>query len=334
MTSKLFLLGEGDFSFTSSLSTHSQHTLFPDTLSLIIASSLDSREEVLAKYPHFADMSFPSCMSGIFHNVNAIDVASWPESVSDDFTVLWNHPHCGRESAAEHYQLLCHFFHALRPSQFRIIISLIEGQFERWTVNRAANKFGWYIQEAPIPFNPADFPNYQAKRNLSGTSFKTTKTSQETKKSWFYVFGKNKVVVETTADVDSLATKSFFPCLVCENKRFTSKQGLKTHVRQVHELNKYSDISTRLCEECGETFRGSEALYNHKVGVHAYQEKISGLSKPTIGQVHGYTCEVCDSNDFDHLMKLCSNEELEICVDCGKKFRNIRALIQHTSSVH
>ena len=62
--------------------------------------------------------------------------------------------------------------------------------------------------------------------------------------------------------------------LSCEEccREFRSAQGLRTHMRQVHELKKYADICKPVaelaCDICSKTFRNSEALWQHKISKH------------------------------------------------------------------
>jgi hypothetical protein len=332
-TRSIFLLGEGDFSFTHSLShIQDNHPLFPNSFDSIIASSLDSRREVVEKYPHFANMHFGPLVS-VYHSVNALDVSSWPPTVTPHHTLLWNHPHCGHEDANEHFQLLCHFFHTIPHNQSCAIISLIEGQYERWRVDEASRKSGWFLQQPPLPFETKAFPGYQARRNLSGTSFKNNPAPSQTWSSFFYVFGRQMREVGVTTEERKNEKKLSFKCGSCE-KSFASFQGMKTHIRQVHELGKYNDSEIRECEICGEKFRGPEALYNHRIGVHAFREKLKIVESVKRVRFAEYLCEICGSTDPDHVVKFGRNNDLETCGQCGRKFSDKRALFQHISHIH
>ena len=345
-STQLLLLGEGDFSFTHSLSNSPTGISF---LSLpytsIIATSLDSKQEVIQKYPSFLDKKFPASVQ-IFHNVNALDLSTWPPQVLHNATILWNHPHCGRENAKEHFQLLAHFFHTISSRDCGVIISLIQGQYERWKVEEAANKFGFYLQKSPIEFNPSsDFPGYEARRNLSGTSFKSSPTPNQTGKSFFYIFKKHFVPGVNNVMVDDLADPSVslpeYKCSLCEmEKTFKTQQGLKTHIRQVHELLKYTDRQTEyVCKICYLKFNGKEALDNHSYNVHEFKKlflenKHMVEKRDRDGTESSYCCEICGSCDPDHVLRFGTNEELEECRECGITFRDKRALLQHTSRIH
>ena len=340
LSSRLFLLGEGDFSFTRSLPNKSDHPSFPPSFEAIVASSLDTRDEVLEKYPNFIHMKFGSKIS-IFHSVNALELSTWPTAVSSEYTVLWNHPHLGIENAIEHFQLMCHFFHIIPENQFSVVLSLIDGQFDRWRVEEAARKSGWYIQSYPVLLQTECFPGYFARRNLSGNSFKNTPAPKQTSVSFFYLFGRQREgsvrdTVETQLQGKrEYNTKNFnFECLECR-KSFASVQGLKTHVRQVHELRKYTDTDIRECEDCGEKFRGPEALHNHKIGVHAFRAIISTIeSNKRARKEDEYCCEICGSSDPEHVVRFGRNADVETCEICGKIFRDKRALFQHISHIH
>merc|ERR1719362_676446 len=155
-------------------------------------------------------------------------------------------------------------------------------------------------------------------------------------------------------------------CCSC-GKSFTSKQGLRTHVRQVHELQKYgknwtpvpSADSSLKCAECGRLFRDAEALFQHTVAKHqgATSASSSGSSRTTVPG-HGVRgpslllgadaehkditnkCGVCGmalpqgmSMD-DHVKNLWPVTRLDLHCSCGRAFVDARALEQHMRFCH
>ncbi|XP_073504925.1 zinc finger protein 646 [Phyllobates terribilis] len=68
-----------------------------------------------------------------------------------------------------------------------------------------------------------------------------------------------------------------YTCLICQ-KEYSNPMGLKSHLRTHSEEKRFK------CEQCGEAFRMSQQLYNHRKSLHAYYstpnaEKITRSSK-------------------------------------------------------
>merc|ERR1719183_886342 len=142
----------------------------------------------------------------VLHEVNAVRLeedlvldAAYRELVggarSDALfdAVCWNHPHLGTEDCKVHRFLLHHFlFSAISrlKEDGCVIVSLVEGQGERWEIEAAAEKFDFFLESCTL-FDTSAFPGYECKRNKSGKSFK----NGDTKKQW--VPGKTKVAAST-----------------------------------------------------------------------------------------------------------------------------------------
>ncbi|XP_073403553.1 zinc finger protein 646 [Dendrobates tinctorius] len=54
-----------------------------------------------------------------------------------------------------------------------------------------------------------------------------------------------------------------YTCLICQ-KEYSNPMGLKSHLRTHSEEKRFK------CEQCGEAFRMSQQLYNHRKSLHAY----------------------------------------------------------------
>ena len=343
---KLLLFGEGDFSFTQSLcrlvtseegqAVISKYLGVPVSSDIkIVSSSLDSRQEVMEKYPAFIHLKFDGRVQ-IRHSVNAID----PKDIDKDFScAVWNHPHLGTEDAEKHFQLLSHFFQKMGEIKLNIVfLSFLRAQVQRWRVTEAANRHGFGLCEKGSLVE-ADFPGYQCKRNLNGKSFKSSRTKDnwavEDLSSIFLRFQHgstgNVPLSFENGLVESLAET--FTCDLCP-KTYSSFQGMRTHRRQTHELGKYATTVDVVCESCGKAFLSYAALVMHIKGAHGSSSvKRQRMEKTDDAQ---YVCETCDSRDRGHLEFLGRNASAPVlkCSICEKEFNSIRALNQHTNVVH
>ncbi|RKP02677.1 hypothetical protein CXG81DRAFT_10461 [Caulochytrium protostelioides] len=230
---RVLLLGEGDFTFALALARLLWDPAFaspslpgasgwsstpaavldaaaahPDQIAMV-ATSFDTREEVLDKYKvskdtfrHLAQLAhrlhggrgprIPRIM--ISHAVNAWDLKTvFPHQTFH--ATVWNHPHLGTEDFRLHRFLMAHFFHSVHQvlvpatesttevddnvdSEARashVIISLVKGQELRWQVNVEARRTGFH-QVAAYRFDEALWPGYVVRRNKHGGSFKNNQT--------------------------------------------------------------------------------------------------------------------------------------------------------------
>lgn len=343
---KLLLFGEGDFSFTQSLcrlftseegrAVISKYFGVPASSDIrIVSSSLDSRQEVMEKYPAFIHMKFDERVQ-IRHSVNAID----PKDIDEDFCcVVWNHPHLGTEDAEKHFQLLSHFFQKMGKLKLKFIfLSFLRGQIKRWRVIEAANRHGFGLRENGSLVE-ADFPGYQCKRNLNGKSFKSSRTKDnwavEDLSSIFLRFEHGSSDnVPLSFDNGSMASSGeTFTCDLCP-KTYSTLQGMRTHRRQTHELGKYATGGDVVCESCGKSVSSYAALEMHIKGAHGSSSV--KRQRLEITDDAKYVCDICDSRDPGHLDSFGRNASAPAltCSRCEKDFNSIRALIQHTNVVH
>ena len=338
MPRTVVLVGEGDFSFSQAICALLKResavtrresvfeTIFKpcsEDLRLIV-SSLDSREELLEKYPHFANFSISA---EVHHSINALDPANYLRMCGSDRPnlVLWNHPHLGMENCQAHHSLLVHFFHTLSALEATVVVSLIEGQFERWRAMEAARLLGYQLVRKTRLIH-SEFPGYVTRRNASGTSFQNS--SRPEADSWFYFFAKHEEhaeVVNSPEDCDKNPIPSFLSsCELCD-KSFRTVQGLATHNRQVHQLGKYEAKSEFLCDQCGKAFSTQDARKAHFFGAHCakHMPKIPTKDSPNSPN----PCSVCGSPEGEgHLERLAPPSA---CSICGRWFRDLRALSQH-----
>jgi uncharacterized C2H2 Zn-finger protein len=346
---KILLLGEGDFSFTHSLVRSGKHEFLEKVFgssyskvspTTVVATSLDTRAEILRKYPAFVHYEKFENLS-IHHGVNALDRVKLKSFIDTPSIVSWNHPHLGLENCESHYQLLVHFFDTMKtvfPTAV-IVLSFLADQISRWQVVKAA---GSYTVTNIFPFHESDFPGYVCRRSLGGDSFKSSRTranwDSSNLVSHFMIFSNSTetepVDVESYLNQQHARSSSEVTALVCEKcgSKFKSDQGLRTHVRQVHELGLYK-VGEFKCDTCDRTFSTEESLKMHTLNGHMSPES---KRRKTELEISSYECNLCGSRDPDHVAQFGQNrpEQLLECVECGKDFKSERALSQHKNVVH
>ena len=281
--------------------------------------------------------------------VDALQLESWQRKWD---VVAWNHPHLGTEDLKLHGCLLAHFLDgaakSLRPNGV-VVLALLEGQERRWQLLKHAQAQRFDLAESP--FELTAFAGYECKRNSTGKSFQSLhvqKTARAAVRSRLYHLRWNVAGQGDVAAFDAmeaalsckparLESTQALECAEC-GKAFSSAQGLKTHVRQVHELLKYADRSESLkCESCGRAFRDSEALTQHRLAAHSSSGRTRSKSR---GRSHGFglgfrTCEICGmsmplgSSAAAHLEALRPFVDLPLSCACGRSFNERRALEQH-----
>ena len=330
---KVLLVGEGDFSFSAAIAKLSPEetaqAIGIPSVQLkdmdVTATSLDSFLEISSKYPE-ANSNIKVAAERGFDIRHEFDALSSSVSSENWDAVIWNHPHLGYEDAVAHKSLLSHFIHTCSTSQL-IGIRLLAGQAERWELATAAERHGWFCSPGNL-LNK--IPGYHVKRNKTSKSF----ISEETRKNWqpdmemqslFYLLSKNKV--EISSHLNPKESKPLHNCTSCP-KSFSSPQGLRTHIRQVHELIKYN-LEFVTCPNCSKQLSSQDALTQH---LRACLQP-EAVKRPRITRTGGsWKCVVCGAsaeNEESHFSIFSQSFETVDCEICGKSFRDSRALSQH-----
>ncbi|GLJ08328.1 hypothetical protein SUGI_0086580 [Cryptomeria japonica] len=168
---RILLVGEGDFSFSSSLATAF------GSAENIVATSLDTKEMVLTFYKS-AGNSISNLLSRgacVLHEVDAtmIDQLGLFRGTMFD-RIVFNFPHSGfwgkeysNEVIQRHRDLVSKFFRSARMLVScigEIHVSHKEGPlYRKWNLVGEAMKSGLFLKEC-VTFSIADYPGYTNKR--------------------------------------------------------------------------------------------------------------------------------------------------------------------------
>lgn len=177
---RILVLGDGDFSFSSTLiSTLSKLPKF-HTFSFLI-TSFDASEVLVSKYTEtnailrsFAKLNNVSVKHGVDATVSMKELLQFAH-VADFTDIIFNFPHLGTENAKLHSSLLSHFMHHARqvvsPTGI-VYISLAFAQAERWDLEKAATTAGFSSFDT-VPFDLYNSwgSTYNIKRHHNGQSF-------------------------------------------------------------------------------------------------------------------------------------------------------------------
>lgn len=316
----------------------------PSTTLELLATSFDGEAEVVEKYPEFGPMR--TRMQGfanvtLMHDVNAVLLGELgarldgegAEGNGFDF-VCWNHPHLGTEDCKLHKVLLHHFLHSAREllrkggssAEFRpkVIVPMVEGQGERWEVERVARKLSLRL-ESCTAFDTSLFPGYECKRNKTGKSFKNGDTKRQWRPgmageapaeagqerfaasssdmiSFIYRFvesddggfrtlaDERPAMADTgTASPDNAARNEFVPA---SRPVARAAVGQATDGRAVKSRGGSFGAPSAAayeCVECGKSFRGAQGLRTHRRQVH----ELKVYEKIRADEGESLICELC-----------------------------------------
>ncbi|ETK88412.1 hypothetical protein L915_07328 [Phytophthora nicotianae] len=297
------VLTVGDGNFTYSLALAKQHkNQSNDTPLQLTASSYDSYDELVAKYPECKRIcaQLKELGASVLHRVDATNlreslVAAGAEQLKFD-AVIFNHPHCGEENVRRHQSLLSHFYASAldviedneEDEESGILLTLAEGQPERWQAVERALKAGLRLhrQVDEVDNDEVFGLVYDRKRHQNGKSFHQVTLHGERKKqaSTLFIFRRATDEDNVPATAPSVSEEKSAPgsrkrkaeselplefaCTQCE-RSFKSAQGLRTHVHMVHELEGGANKKVLLpCEFCDRTFKKGDARRQHQLAKH------------------------------------------------------------------
>jgi uncharacterized C2H2 Zn-finger protein len=300
-TSVTFLtLGDGDFSYSLDLGAYlASSSHYNNTNRALIASGIDSFEQVLEKYKDApfllkqlqstTSKSTESSLSiSIQHGINAIVDKESPIKANH---VLFNHPHVGTEDAALHARFLCHLLHSaahywMKPDGV-FHLALVNGQYERWKCQDAANRHGLLLLERnDFRPPPVPQPTYQYRRHQTGKSFESRRARGG---SEMFTFGRQSEqpiakclpwqhdarLASTAATTVQAIEENMLTCPHCD-KTFREERSRKCHIRDKHaeapDKKAKIEVSPEVqlqCEHCRSekggprTFVSAQALEDH-----------------------------------------------------------------------
>ncbi|KAL4166607.1 hypothetical protein KRP22_013862 [Phytophthora ramorum] len=297
---RVLTVGDGNFSYSLALAKahkSGEH----DTLQLT-ATSYDSYDELVAKYPECKRIcaQLQELGATVLHRVDATNlreslVAAGGHRELKFHSVVFNHPHCGEENVGRHQSLLSHFYASAlevleeneEEEDSGVLLTLAEGQSQRWEAVQRARSAGLKLhrQVDDVDRDETFGLMYERKRHQNGKSFHLVTLHGEKKQqeSTLFIFRRQEGdEVKAAAPVASIEKEAKvsrkrkaeselpleFACTQCE-RSFKSAQGLRTHVHMVHELEASAPKKTLLpCEFCERTFKKEDARRQHQLAKH------------------------------------------------------------------
>ncbi|KAG5180879.1 hypothetical protein JKP88DRAFT_323304, partial [Tribonema minus] len=159
--STILVCGDGDFSFTRGLLKHRRSGAG------VVATSLDSHDVVLSKYPDALEWLDRLADAKVLHGVDAtrLEQAVRPQQLFD--RVVFNFPHTGEQRVHLNRNLLRNFFRSARgyvkcaPDGGEVHVTLKEGPpYNGWEIKEAAAAAGM-LPIRTLAFDPNQFPGYR-----------------------------------------------------------------------------------------------------------------------------------------------------------------------------
>jgi 25S rRNA (uracil2634-N3)-methyltransferase len=185
---KLLIVGDGDFSFAAALLRLVQ----PEQ---ITASSYDSKQQVLSKYPssQFKLHALEKAGAKILHGIDGRNLEKYFEkkAETDSFNVIiWNFPHSGQQRVHVNRVLLREFFASCSKvieSQGQVVVTLKKGSpYDHWNIEEQASLVDLTLKKS-IPFDKTWFPGYAHRT----TDPEANDVQAYQKASRMYIFQKN-----------------------------------------------------------------------------------------------------------------------------------------------
>ena len=356
-TVRVLVLGDGDCTFSASLTTALQKSSTTPVSSTtcnyeLVVTCFDSKEDVLHKYPFsikaiqlLETLPPVSSMTEIVKGrlVFGVNATASLESLmqsneEDDPThqetfqhVIFNFPHIGKEDCHLHAALLKHILHRAKDvlqSDGCVYISLADGQAVSWELYKAATDQGLQVVKE-IPFNQKLWPGYETRRHQSGKSFNSRVESNVC-----YLLKRQNSSYEECKDIFTFAMNSHklspLNSTSLNNKRAEEYNHVIDVKRKSSAENGKKDKKRRIVEDTQhliEVISDSPCVFKCK----KCQKTFNVLRSI---QTHVYQMHVLihakDNVDDDNF-----GPRKYHCDECnGREFPNEEALMQHQLSKH
>ena len=309
----------------------------------LISTGIDTKSQLVAKYK---DALFvleqlqqqqssssststpppPLLSVSIRHGVNAI-VTSLEQGGNQNSTpfcadhVMFHHPHLGTEDAQLHGRFLCHLMESINKYWMKrnggiFHLTLVQGQFERWKCQEAAERQGLKLLKR-VPFEPPPIPtsSYRYRRHQTGKSFESRRPMNG---SETFTFGRTcdegKYIAHHLpwqGDPDIMAAPDS-----------NSKEGnSKFATKQDPSSNKNNDINSLPCPFCERHFREERSRKCHIRDKHP-----EGADKK----------QKTDDDDDDSMTKKfqCEHCPPDVTTGESRSFLSEQALKDHVRAKH
>ncbi|KAI5790116.1 hypothetical protein EDC01DRAFT_114977 [Geopyxis carbonaria] len=193
----ILLVGDGDFSFAATLSSHP--TLAPRSLT---ATSYDSLPTVFQKYPQAEQHLEQLSACKVFHDIDATKLHGYRPLRHTKYTkIAFLFPHVGgltkdqnRQIRANQlmltgfFQSLCKGRGLLQPGG-KVVVTLFEGlPYELWDLKGIAKNAGFYTERSG-QWNWDEWKGYEHRRTLGNIEGKGSAWLGKQRKARCYVFG-------------------------------------------------------------------------------------------------------------------------------------------------
>ncbi|CAH0475202.1 unnamed protein product [Peronospora belbahrii] len=293
---RILTVGDGNFSYSLALLKQHHASQRNDTRVELVATSYDSHDELVTKYPESKHICAQLKKLGatVLHRVDATNIreslvaAGHAKPKLQFDTVVFNHPHCGEENVRRHQSLLSHFYASamdvlqvveVEDEHSGIQLTLAEGQPERWQAVHRALHIGLvlYRQVDDVDNDEQFGVRYERKRHQNGKSFhQVTLYGKKTKQdSTLFIFRRQKS--GTDAATATMVVNAVVSGMTCKNKMTTSRKRKAEKELQLEFA----------CTQCERSFKSAQGLRTH---VHMMHElEAGGVSMTTL-----LLCKYCD----------------------------------------
>ena len=355
---RVLILGDGDCTFSASLSTALQKSDLsgsPLRRYELVATCFDSEEEVLLKYPFsikaiqalralpLPTTSTENVEGRLLFEVNATASLESLTQADDKHRegfqhIIFNFPHIGEEHCHLHAALLKHVLYRANEvlqDEGCIHISLADGQAASWRLHGAASEQKLHVVKE-ISFQQEQWPGYETRRHQSGKSFNSRVDSSVSyllkRESSLYrdcddifTFAMSSHKLSPSDDANGLGNNEAQLKARKLDEEYTGSMWNKNENRNRNKKRKIVEDTQHLIEVVSET---SPCIYRCKKCRKTFSI-LRGV------QTHIYQMHILVDTDGSE-GAICANvDKRYYCDECdGREFPNEEALKQHQRAKH